>query len=356
MRGRSVEENMSGIGFESVIGQKLAVAHLQNALRTNRLSQAYLIHGEKGAGKKALARALAAVLVCEQPADRNGLLEPCGCCPSCRQMKAGTHPDVILVSNERVGAAAKTTTLGVSAARFIQSDAALKPYQSSYKIYVVPNAERMSQQAQNALLKTLEEPPAYVVLLLLADNLAAFLPTILSRCITIQLHPAPEKELVRALEECNVRGARALTLARLSHGNPGRCLALADGEAENFRRDLITFMKKLKESDSHKILLYAQKLAGDKETKDTCMDDFLDIGRSWYRDLLVMKSTQSPENLIFQDEIPYIRSTAVTLSYQGLHQSLEAFDDAQRRRKSRENDVQVAELLLLKLRRVLRSC
>ena len=348
-----MEDNMPGIGFETVIGQRLAVEHLQNALRMGKLSQAYLIHGEKGSGKLALARALAAVLVCENPSADGSA--PCGKCHACIQMKAETHPDVIVVTNERVGAVTKTGTLGVPVSRFIQSDVAVKPYEGNHKIYIIPNADHMNQQAQNALLKTLEEPPAYALFLLLTDNLAAFLPTILSRCVTIQLHPAPEAELQEALIQNGIDEKEAVIAARLSHGNPGRSFALATEEMAGFRQNVEEFLTGLKNKDSHQIVVYAQDLVGTKEDPTSHIEDFLDLGRSWYRDILVMKSTQRAENLIFQDQIQYIRNIALDISYDGIERCLMAFDEAEKRRKSKENETQIAELLLLKLRRILRS-
>lgn len=350
-----MEEHMPGIGFEQVIGQKLAVSHLQNALRTGRISQAYLISGEKGAGKMKLALAFAAALLCGQPKEENGYVEPCGECHSCLQIQSGNHPDVVIVTNERAGITSKTGVLGVQLARFVQADAQVKPYSGPYKIYIIPNAENLNQQAQNALLKTLEEPPAYAVFLLLAQNTSVFLPTVLSRCVSLMLHPAPEKELVEALASAGISGEAAVTAARLSHGNPGRCLELSGEELTAFRGELTGFLEKLKETDSHEIQQFAEKVAGGKGEAPSHMEDFLDLCRSWYRDILVQKSTQSPENLIFQDKIKYIISAAADVSFQGLERIQEAFDDAGRRRNSKESDTQIAELLLLKIRRILRE-
>ena len=217
---------MPEIGFEQVIGQELAISHLQNALRTGRIAQTYLIHGEKGAGKEALATAFAASLLCEHPVEKNGRLEPCGTCHSCRQLQSGSHPDFVTVTNDWAGVTTKTGTLGVQLARKLQSDAQIRPYQSAYKIYMIPRAENLNQQAQNALLKTLEEPPAYAVFLLLAQSLSVFLPTVLSRCVALPLHPAPERELEEALLARGTDEETARIAARLSHGNPGRSLAL----------------------------------------------------------------------------------------------------------------------------------
>ena len=350
-----MEEHMPGIGFEQVIGQKLAVSHLQNALRTGRISQAYLISGEKGAGKMKLALAFAAALLCGQKEERDGNAEPCGKCHSCIQIQSGNHPDVVIVTNERAGISSKTGVLGVQLARFVQSDAQVKPYSGPYKIYIIPNAENLNQQAQNALLKTLEDPPAYAVFLLLARNTSVFLPTVLSRCVSLRLHPAPEKELVKALKAAGVSETAAVTAARLSHGNPGRCMELSGEELTAFRLELSGFLEKLRETDSYGILQFAEKIAGGKGENPSHMEDFLDLGRSWYRDILVQKSTQSLDSLIFQDKIKYIISAATGLSFQRLERIQEAFDDAGRRRSSKESDTQIAELLLLKIRRILRE-
>lgn len=350
-----MEEHMPGIGFEQIIGQKLAVLHLQNALRTGKISQAYLISGEKGTGKMGLALAFAAALLCEQREERDGKVEPCGKCHSCLQIQTGNHPDVVIATNERAGISSKTGVLGVQLARFVQADAQVKPYSGDYKIYIIPHAENLNQQAQNALLKTLEEPPAYAVFLLLARNTSVFLPTVLSRCVSLMLHPAPERELVKALGAAGVLGMAAVTAARLSHGNPGRCLELSKEELTAFRLELSSFLEKLKETDSHGILQFAEKVAGGRGDDPSHMEDFLDLGRSWYRDILVQKSTQSPESLIFQDKIKYIISAAAGVSFQGLERIQEAFDDAGRRRSSKESDTQIAELLLLRIRSILRE-
>ena len=220
---------MPKIGFEQVIGQRLAVSHLQNAVRTGRVSQAYLISGEKGAGKMKLALAFAAALLCAQPKQENGGPEPCGECHSCVQIQAGSHPDVVLLTNERVGAATKTGTLGVALARFVQADVSVKPYYGPYKIYIIPNAENLNQQAQNALLKTLEEPPAYAVFLLLAQNTSVFLPTVLCilhrrRILWQHLRQQAFRKTKQELQRDFHTGIRedAWSLQKKSFGSSGR--------------------------------------------------------------------------------------------------------------------------------------
>lgn len=347
---------MSGIGFDRVIGQKLAVEHLQNALRTRHVSQAYLIHGEKGVGKKMLALSFAAALVCESPQERDGVLEPCGQCHACLQILSGSHPDVMMVTAERAGVTTKTRTLGVQLSRFVQADVAVKPYEAEWKIYIVPEADRLNIQAQNALLKTLEEPPAYAVFLLLAENLSVFLPTILSRCVTIPLHPSSKAALTEYLQQQGKPGQKAEFYAELSHGNPGRCMALCEEELENYLQETTRFLERLESQTSRQIVVFSQRTAGGgKEELPQHTEDFLDFIRSWYRDVLIMKSTQDAGRLIFKDHIQYISNIAVQLPYESLEKIQQAIDTAQKRVQSKENEAQTTELLLLGIRRILKK-
>lgn len=373
--------------FDNIIGQEMAVSHLQNALRTGQISQAYIFSGEKGSGKMDLALAFASALQCTNRQEEDGLLEPCGECHSCIQMASLSHPDVIIVTNDSIGAETKTDTVGVKAARFIQGDVAIKPYEGPYKIYIIPDADKMNQQAQNALLKTLEEPPGYAVFLLLSSNTSSFLPTVMSRCVTLRLQPAPEEALLKALAAEGIEGNRAMIAARLSHGNPGRCFDLARSEElEEFRKSVAAFLKRMPDVTSLDIVQYAEGLTAKKKDaaaakerpaavqnvkgnhlpgKDDQSDrdksavnpveDFLDMAGSWFRDILICRSTKKSDNLIFRDEVQYISTIAGRLPYSSLEVIQEAFDEARRRRRARGNDTQILEVLLLKIRSAMRS-
>ena len=330
--------------FDNIIGQREAIDFLQNAIRTGHVPHALILCGEKGSGKRDLAMAFAAALQCAEHGK-----EPCGHCRSCRQAAADSHPDVILVTNERAGAETKTNTIGVKTARFLQGDVSIKPYEGPYKIYIMPDAHYMNSQAQNALLKALEEPPAYAVLILLAETTAAFLPTILSRCITLKLRPAAENELMTALVNENIPPQRAMICARLSHGNPGRCLQLArDGELEAFRVDCAAFLKRMPEVSSYDIVHFAEGLTSKEGSR---VDDFLDFGLSWFRDILTAKGRG--DSLIFLDEVTYINNTAQSISFASLESIFQAFDTAAVRRAAKGNDTQIMEVLLLNIRRAM---
>jgi DNA polymerase-3 subunit delta' len=201
------------IGFQSIIGQEQIKEHMQNALQTQKISHAYIIHGEKSTGKEFIARVFAMALQCEM-----GESEPCNQCHSCKQALSKNQPDIIYVTHE------KPNTISVEDIRSqVNNDVAIKPYSSKYKVYIINEAEKMTVQAQNAILKTLEEPPAYVVILLLVSNLQTLLPTIQSRCVTLNMKPVSDA-LVRKylMEELQVPDYRADVCVAFARGNIGK--------------------------------------------------------------------------------------------------------------------------------------
>ena len=173
------------LSFKDIIGQDLIKKHFITAIATGNVSHAYILSGEEGMGKRTLAEAFALSLMCQ---DRHGG-EPCGQCHACKQVLSGNHPDVIYVTHE------KPASIGVDdVRRQINDTVSIKPYSGGYKLYIVDEAQKMTVQAQNALLKTIEEPPAYVVILLLTSNEEIFLPTILSRCVKLSLKPLTDEQ------------------------------------------------------------------------------------------------------------------------------------------------------------------
>ena len=165
------------LGFNDIIGHEEIIRHLKNAIQTEKVSHSYIFTGDPGSGKKLLAGTYAMTLQCEE-----GGTEPCGHCDSCKKAIGKNHPDIIMVTHE------KPNVITIDEIREqIINDVDIKPYCSPYKIYIVANAELMNPQAQNALLKTIEEPPEYAVIMLLTSNIDALLPTIRSRCVRLDL-------------------------------------------------------------------------------------------------------------------------------------------------------------------------
>lgn len=187
------------------------------------LSHAYLISGPAGSGKRTLARLMAAALVCGGAGER-----PCGVCPHCRKALGGIHPDIITIGDDG-------KDIAVAQARFLRSDAYIRPNEAERKVYVVQNAQTMNASAQNAILKLLEEGPAYAAFLLLTDNPGALLPTIRSRCEGLSLSPVTVEEaqavLARRFPDRDCSAIRAA--AESCGGLIGKAVEALAGEEAN---------------------------------------------------------------------------------------------------------------------------
>jgi DNA polymerase-3 subunit delta' len=242
-------------GFHDIIGHEKIKEHLQKAIGYQRVSHAYILSGEEGMGRKTIAKAFAMTLLCE----KHGT-EPCMECHSCKQFLSGNHPDVIWVTHE------KPASIGVDDVRIqINDTVSIRPYSSPYKIYLVDEAEKMTVQAQNALLKTIEEPPAYAVLVLITTNPEVFLPTILSRCIQLKLRPLKDSVVSDYLtEKMGVSDGQADIYAAFARGNLGKAIYLASSEEfALLYREVLTLLKNIKDMDIPMLLDYIRKLQED---------------------------------------------------------------------------------------------
>ncbi len=211
------------MAWSRVLGHDEAVVRLRESLARGRLAHAYLFVGRRGVGKELLARELAKALQCRQPGP-----DPCDECPQCLKVEHDNHPDVAfvrLLEGSRGGT--RRSQIVIDQVREeIQQPISYKPFEGKWKVFVVADAERMTEQAQNCLLKTLEEPPPRSVLVLLAERLEPFLPTVVSRCQVVRFRPLPSALVERILVEGHgLEPERARVLARLSEGSPGMALA-----------------------------------------------------------------------------------------------------------------------------------
>jgi DNA polymerase-3 subunit delta' len=206
-----------------IVGHGTPVAALREAIARDRVRHAYLVSGPESVGKRTLALAFAAALVCQAPPAPG---DSCGACLACRKVSRGVHPDVQLVDLATQALTAerttgKNTTLTVETVRRVTADAARRPTESAWRIIVVDDVETMQGVAQEAFLKTLEEPPRFVVLILLCDDQELLLPTIRSRCESIELHRVGRPVLLDGLLVAGVEGSLAATIADQAGGLPG---------------------------------------------------------------------------------------------------------------------------------------
>ena len=325
-------------GFADVLGHEQTIAHMKKAIELNKVSHAYIINGEKGSGKKLLAGIFAQTLQCEKKGT-----EPCMQCQSCRQAVSMNQPDIIRVTHE------KPNTISVEDIRGqLNGDIQIKPYSSPYKIYIVDEAEKLSPQAQNALLKTIEEPPAYAVILLLTTNTGMLLPTILSRCVVLDLKPVASDKIKNYLmEDLQIPDYQADVCTAFAQGNVGKArrLALSDNFTEMLEH-AIHLVKYISEMDVSDLIEDLKKIG----TYKMEINDYLDLLMVWYRDVLMFKATQDADNLIFTEEMNAIREKAKESSYEGLECILKALEKAKIRLNANVNFDMVMELLLLTMK------
>lgn len=325
-------------GFEDIVGQEQMKEHLQNALSTGKISHAYIINGEKSSGKEFIAKVFAMALQCEK-----GGTDPCQECHSCRQALSGNQPDIIRLVHE------KPNTISVGDIRSqINSDVSIKPYSSPYKIYLINEAEKMTVQAQNALLKTLEEPPGYAVLLLLSSNVNSLLPTIVSRCVLLNMKPVRDETIKEFLmEKLQVTDYKAVLCAAFARGNVGKAKALASSEDfEKVKEEAISLLKYIQDMEIQEIVAAVKKISEYKLD----VDDYLNIMAIWYRDVLLFKATSDANHLVFREEIQVIRKVAGRSSYEGIENVIDALDKAKLRLRANVNFELVMELLLLEIK------
>jgi len=205
-----------------LIGNTKIKQSVENCLRENRLPHAILIEGDKGNGRHTLAEYIAAAAVC------TGENTPCGECKSCLMAKGGNHPDIVVVAPQE-----NKKNIAVSQVRELKNDAYIKPHMAEKKVFIIDYADTLNEQSQNALLKVLEEPPASVIFILIAETKASFLETIISRCVVLTLS-TPEKQLAveYILNKTDFLRADIESALEISQNNIGRALMLLSGEGD----------------------------------------------------------------------------------------------------------------------------
>ncbi|MCF0229445.1 MAG: hypothetical protein HUJ76_07110 [Parasporobacterium sp.] len=297
-------------------GNEQNIDLIARSFRKRMLSHAYIISGEEGTGAEDFADYIAAAIQCneQRPGEdgkTGGIFAPCGHCPSCVKAFSRNHPDIIHVEH------AKSSVLSIDEIRTqVVEDISIKPYYGPYKIYIVNDAQLMNESGQNALLKTIEEPEAYGIILLLTDNADGFLQTIRSRCITLYMDPLTKEAAAGAL---------------------------LDEDGTGF----VQVLKDLKSMNSSDIFRHA------KECEDSDRVQLIRILRLWFRDVLVIKSTGMTDDLFFADYRDSLELMAGETSFEGLNRIILAVDEAEARLKASVKAEAVYESLFLTVRREL---
>ena len=267
--------------FENIYGNRKTVENLKNSIESDRVSHCYLFSGEKGLGKRTIAKAFAKALLCEG----EGGARPCNKCRACVKVDKEEHHDLIFVGHE------KPNTFGVEDIRDgLNRDIVIRPNEAKRKIYIIDDAELLNVQAQNAMLKTIEEPPEYAVIMLLSDNKESFLPTVLSRCVEFNMMSVKDRELIAALKEKNLcEEVMESYITEFAGGNIGRAIRLITDEV--YREKITNVDKVLQELPRMGIndIREALPLLGGRED----MDMVLSRMQVYFGNILKLKATDS---------------------------------------------------------------
>lgn len=345
----TVNSSLSAVnGFRDLIGQARAVRFLQRALMTGRIAHAYLFTGPEGVGKRAAALALARALNCEAGARCEvrgaGFNDACGVCRSCRKIAGGLHPDVQVIEPD--GA-----TVKIEQIRALEAEAALAPYEAKWKVSILDSAERMTEQAANALLKTLEEPPRDTVFILLASAVSALLPTIVSRCQTVTFFPLPRTQVEAVLVGKGMDQSQAHLIASLSHGSIGYALGPEVASLPTTRDRLLEELGRGLQDGSAALVGLAEKLGKDREQ----LQQHLELLAAWLRDLMVAKASGRREWLVNNDRGEEVARRAAGVTLDAILDGLRAVHAAMDQLTRNANARLSIEALLLRLREVLSS-
>ena len=283
------------MGFSEIIGQQRSLEILRSALGNGRLHHAYLFVGPEGVGKRTLAVALAKALHCEEAAK-----DFCGGCAACARIQNGNHPDVRVVE-----ILAGKKEISIQQVREVERDLNFRSFSGKRKIAIIDPATSMNLSAQNALLKTLEEPPQESLLILIAANAGGLLPTLRSRCLRVSFGPLGRDEIARHLMgKEGVEQADARLRAALSMGSLGAAVRLDNAEFLERRRSWAEKISSLTSGNYLAASAAAEAIASNKEEAL----QFLEWAETWYRDLLIHTVTDDSTETVNVDMLVQIES------------------------------------------------
>ncbi len=322
------------MSFEEIRGQRRAVRILQNELAAGSISGAYLFIGPDGVGKNLTALNFAKVLNCKE-----GRIDSCDRCSSCRKIDRLSHPDLRIMEP-------KEDSIKIEQIRGLKREAACSLYEGKKKVWIIRDADKFTQEAANSLLKILEEPPPQVVIILISQTQEKLLPTIFSRCETIHFSPLPSSEIREILKRYLPPGSpRAHLVEKLARGRVGEALLLLEDE------DILNLREKVLTSLEENLNLeQIFQLAGNWKTfSPHQLERILDMILFWFRDLLVLKQG-GDEWIINHDRMDRLREQRDRYSSSGLSKAMETVEVTKRHLACNVNAALALEDMWLRLR------
>ncbi len=339
--------------YSEVFGFDELKEHIHKIILSGQIAHAALLVGDEGSGKRTIAKRFARTLLCEtvekkleektaKPED----IEPCDQCHSCLQAISGNNPDIIIIDRLE---GQRSISVDEIREKLID-DISVKPYASKYKVYIVVGAEHMTVEAQNAILKTLEEPPEYAVIFLLTNTEKLILPTVISRCEVINIPAMPDEMVEQYFEthfgddpdvtQEDIRFAEAFADGKIGRGS----ITFTNPDFKKLKKDALEVLVNIEDLTLNELMGYVRKADYYSELG---IDYFFDIMLLWYRDLLLFESTRDANGLLFKEYLKEISRQAQTLSYEGIDNITTAINNARERLHANVSFDLVMELLFL---------
>ena len=292
--------------FEKIRGQRFAKKYLSNSIKSNMISHAYMFEGPSGVGKNTMARDLATTLL-----EMENLFN---------------SPDYIEITPDG-------NSIKIAQIRKLQSDILVKPYKS-YKIYVIDEAQKMTVEAQNALLKTLEEPPKYAIIILITNNKESLLDTIKSRCEIIKFTPIPLVEVADYLTQIGVDKNRASLLANFSRGSMQKAIELSESEDFHIMRDEVQKYVEIFLTGS---MLDIMDIQSSIEKYKDNITNVLDLLVNYFRDIMMVKENVDSSMIINLDRLVFIKNMSTKITYSQLSKIIDIIEETKNKLRSNCN-------------------
>ena len=292
--------------FDNIIGQDFAKKYLTNSIKKNKINHAYMFEGPSGVGKNTMARELATTLL-----EMENLFN---------------SPDYIEITPDG-------NSIKIAQIRKLQSDILVKPYKS-YKIYVIDEAQKMTVEAQNALLKTLEEPPKYAIIILITNNKESLLDTIKSRCEIIKFTPIPLVEVADYLTQTGVDKNRASLLANFSRGSMQKAIELSESEDFHIMRDEV---QKYVETFLTGSMLDIMDIQSSIEKYKDNITNVLDLLVNYFRDIMMVKENVDSSMIINLDRLVFIKNMSTKITYSQLSKIIDIIEETKNKLRSNCN-------------------
>lgn len=324
--------------FTDVAGHQSIINNLKSIIIKNNISHSYLFEGPKSIGKSKVARVFAKTLLCEKKIEYS-----CNICSSCVKFDSGNHPDFYIKKTD--GEALKKEHI-----EDIQKSVSILPYEGKRKIFILEDIDKITKQAQNSFLKTLEEPPKYVVILMTVTNSNILLPTIISRCQILKFLPLEQGEIINLLiNKYKKSRDEAAIISSFSNGIVGKAVTIAKSrEFQDIREEIINIINEVINSDRARIFTLKEFFNNQKDR----IEDILDLMITWFRDVLILKELNENQFIINADKKSLLSSHSLKLTKKKIYEIIKIINSTKMNIFSNVNYDLAIEVMLLTIQEV----